>query len=330
MDRKKCDQTMISISYHGIDALFMYTQLLQEALLNIADDDTKPIKELAEYCRLHSVAAEKTIQKIEKEYRDHSPAWWYSGPYFIYSMLNHVIDGRALRKRRQAASNTFGQNLNNLYSSGYNIIRDNLVPGISSTANQFSQNFDQYKQGFYQDVNQIGQNLDQYKQGFYQGVNQIGQNLDQYKQNLYQGASQFGQNWDQYKQNFNQGINQLTQGWDRFPQNFIPQYPYTNNNNNYANNQYGYNVPQNPNSMNYNYNFPSNTYQNYNARQDNPYAANNYYNSWSGQPAINAPYYSGNSGGQWYQNLNGQKRSNEGIPLNSVAYANQKPMSRRK
>ncbi|CAF4323488.1 unnamed protein product, partial [Rotaria sordida] len=91
MDRKKCDQIMISISYHGIDALFMYTQLLKEALLNIADDDTKSIKELAEYCRLHSVASEKTIQKIEKEYRDHSPAWWHTGPYFIYSMLNHGL-----------------------------------------------------------------------------------------------------------------------------------------------------------------------------------------------------------------------------------------------
>ncbi|CAF2981186.1 unnamed protein product [Rotaria sp. Silwood2] len=25
---------------------------------------------------------------IEREYRNHSPIWWYTGPYFIYSMLN--------------------------------------------------------------------------------------------------------------------------------------------------------------------------------------------------------------------------------------------------
>ncbi|CAF4737393.1 unnamed protein product, partial [Rotaria sp. Silwood2] len=51
IDRRNCDQDMISISFDRIDPLFMYTQLLKEALLDIDDDDAKSIKELAEYCR---------------------------------------------------------------------------------------------------------------------------------------------------------------------------------------------------------------------------------------------------------------------------------------
>ncbi|CAF1342469.1 unnamed protein product [Rotaria sordida] len=91
IDCEHCDQDMIPISYHGIDALFMYTQLLKEALLEIEDDDTKSIKELVEYYRLQGNASEKTLEKIEREYRNHTPIWWYTGPYFIYSMLNHGL-----------------------------------------------------------------------------------------------------------------------------------------------------------------------------------------------------------------------------------------------
>ncbi|CAF4221967.1 unnamed protein product, partial [Rotaria sordida] len=91
IDRRNCDRGMISISFNRIDPLFMYTQLLKEALLEIEDDDTKSIKELVEYCRLHSDAADKTLKMIEKEYRNHTPIWWYTGPYFIYSMLNHGL-----------------------------------------------------------------------------------------------------------------------------------------------------------------------------------------------------------------------------------------------
>ncbi|CAF1487332.1 unnamed protein product, partial [Rotaria sordida] len=91
IDRENCDRALMSISFNGIDPLFMYTQLLKEALLDIEDDDAKSIKELVEYCRLHSDASEITLEKIEREYRDHTPIWWYTGPYFIYSMLNHGL-----------------------------------------------------------------------------------------------------------------------------------------------------------------------------------------------------------------------------------------------
>ncbi|CAF1354616.1 unnamed protein product, partial [Rotaria sp. Silwood1] len=88
IDRRNCDQDMISISFNRIDPLFMYTQLLTEALLEIEDDDAKSIKELVEYCRLQDDVSKTTLDKIEREYRNHSPIWWYTGPYFIYSMLN--------------------------------------------------------------------------------------------------------------------------------------------------------------------------------------------------------------------------------------------------
>ncbi|CAF5146124.1 unnamed protein product [Rotaria sp. Silwood1] len=52
IDRQRCDQAMIPVSFNGRDALFMYTQLLKEALLEIEDDDVKSIKDLVEYCRL--------------------------------------------------------------------------------------------------------------------------------------------------------------------------------------------------------------------------------------------------------------------------------------
>ncbi|CAF1305276.1 unnamed protein product [Rotaria sp. Silwood1] len=91
IDQENCDRAMISISFNRIDPLFMYTQLLKEALLQIEDDDAKSIKELVEYCRVQSDASKKTLEKIEEEYRNHSPIWWYTGPYFIYSMLNRGL-----------------------------------------------------------------------------------------------------------------------------------------------------------------------------------------------------------------------------------------------
>ncbi|CAF4802947.1 unnamed protein product [Rotaria sp. Silwood1] len=91
IDRENCDRAMISISFNGIDALFMYTQLLKETLLDIEDDDAKSIREFVDYCRLQGDIDENHIDKFEREYRLHTPIWWYTGPYFIYSMLNRAL-----------------------------------------------------------------------------------------------------------------------------------------------------------------------------------------------------------------------------------------------
>ncbi|CAF4216281.1 unnamed protein product [Rotaria sordida] len=70
----------------------MYTQLLKEAVLEIEDDDAKSIKDLVEYCRLQNdIDDDDEIKKVQREYRDHTPIWWYTAPYFMYSMLNRGL-----------------------------------------------------------------------------------------------------------------------------------------------------------------------------------------------------------------------------------------------
>ncbi|CAF1614471.1 unnamed protein product [Rotaria sp. Silwood1] len=91
IDRQRCDQAMIPISFNGRDTLFMYTQLLKEALLEIEDDDKKSIKDLVDYCREQDDISEDQIKLVEREYRDHTPIWWYTAETFIYPMLNRGL-----------------------------------------------------------------------------------------------------------------------------------------------------------------------------------------------------------------------------------------------
>ncbi|CAF3605602.1 unnamed protein product [Rotaria sp. Silwood1] len=91
IDRNRCDQAMISVSFNGLDPLFMYTQLLKETLLEIEDDDAKSIKDLVDYCRLHEDIPKDEIKKFQSEYRDHTPIWWYTAETFIYPMLNRGL-----------------------------------------------------------------------------------------------------------------------------------------------------------------------------------------------------------------------------------------------
>ncbi|CAF4181824.1 unnamed protein product, partial [Rotaria sordida] len=88
---QRCDQAMISVSFNGLDPLFMYTQLLKEALLEIEDDDRKSLKDLARYCREQDDILEDQIKQVENEYRNHTPIWWYTAETFIYPMLNRGL-----------------------------------------------------------------------------------------------------------------------------------------------------------------------------------------------------------------------------------------------
>ncbi|CAF5117598.1 unnamed protein product, partial [Rotaria sp. Silwood1] len=69
----------------------MYTQLLKETFLEIEDDDDESVKAFVDYCRLQSDVTKKDVDKIEQEYHNHKPIWWYTAPYFIYSMLNRGL-----------------------------------------------------------------------------------------------------------------------------------------------------------------------------------------------------------------------------------------------
>ena len=91
IDSKTYDRAMIPITFKGVDALFMYTQLLKEAILQIEDDHEKSIKEFTDYCHDQNSLSPLTIKKIKEEYFDHSPIWWYTGPYCICSMLNYGL-----------------------------------------------------------------------------------------------------------------------------------------------------------------------------------------------------------------------------------------------
>jgi Tfp pilus assembly protein PilF len=91
IDRENCDRAMISISFNGIDALFMYTQLLKECVLEIEDDDKTSIKELIDYCRLQDDISKDQIDIVEQKYPRKTPIYWYTAPYFMYSMLNRAL-----------------------------------------------------------------------------------------------------------------------------------------------------------------------------------------------------------------------------------------------
>ena len=91
IDRENCDRVMVSTSFKGIGASFIYTQLLKEAILQIEYDDKKSLKELAEYCHKQGDIPENDIAKLEIEYRSHTPIWWYTAPYFLCPMLDRGL-----------------------------------------------------------------------------------------------------------------------------------------------------------------------------------------------------------------------------------------------
>ncbi|CAF1240617.1 unnamed protein product [Rotaria sordida] len=102
---QQCDQNAISIGFISIDEelskqnldqmnqSFMYTQILKEILLTI-EFDQKSMKDFIVYCRQkfanNSIELEK-IKKLEREYNQHKPIWWYTYECFLYSMVNQAL-----------------------------------------------------------------------------------------------------------------------------------------------------------------------------------------------------------------------------------------------
>ncbi|CAF2741251.1 unnamed protein product [Rotaria sp. Silwood2] len=73
-----------------LDLSFMYTQIMKEILLTI-DFKQHHINEYTTFCRQLLATNQSELQnvhKIEREYRDRVPIWWYTYPCFLYSMLN--------------------------------------------------------------------------------------------------------------------------------------------------------------------------------------------------------------------------------------------------
>ncbi|CAF1514384.1 unnamed protein product [Adineta steineri] len=97
---QQCEQNAISISFVAsnkkldqLDPSFMYTQILKEILLTINFED-KHIREFISYCREVFVKNEydlHNVEKLERDYYDQTPIWWYTYQYFLYSMLNQAL-----------------------------------------------------------------------------------------------------------------------------------------------------------------------------------------------------------------------------------------------
>jgi tetratricopeptide (TPR) repeat protein len=102
---QQCEQNSISISIMSttddvskknldqFDSSFMYTQIFKEILLTIKFEE-KHIIEFIEYCR--DVFAEnqgelKNVDKLQRNYRDETPIWWYTYECFLYPMLNRAL-----------------------------------------------------------------------------------------------------------------------------------------------------------------------------------------------------------------------------------------------
>ncbi|CAF1196805.1 unnamed protein product [Adineta steineri] len=93
-------QNAISISFVAsnkkldqLDPSFMYTQILKETLSTINFED-KHIKQFITYCR--EAFTEKgynlhNIEKLERDYHNRTPIWWYTSEYFLHSMLNQAL-----------------------------------------------------------------------------------------------------------------------------------------------------------------------------------------------------------------------------------------------
>ncbi|CAF0765405.1 unnamed protein product [Adineta steineri] len=96
----QCEQNATSISFVAsnkkldqLDPSFMYTQILQEILLTINFED-KHFKEFITYCRDAFVENEyelDNITKLERDYHDQKPIWWYTYQCFLYTMLNQAL-----------------------------------------------------------------------------------------------------------------------------------------------------------------------------------------------------------------------------------------------
>lgn len=81
------------IELDDLDQSFMYSQLLKEILLQINFHD-KAKEEFVNYLRILYTDNQNqlnAIEEFEENYSLHSPIWWYTKEFFLYSMLNRAL-----------------------------------------------------------------------------------------------------------------------------------------------------------------------------------------------------------------------------------------------
>lgn len=78
-----------------LDQSFMYSQLIQEILLELNYNDKGKV-DLASYCRRCQASdgvgiVSPIIDEFEQDYERYSPIWWYTRDCFLYTMLNQAL-----------------------------------------------------------------------------------------------------------------------------------------------------------------------------------------------------------------------------------------------
>ena len=102
---QQCEQNAASISFVAtdgdtssknldrLDPMFMYTQIIKEALLTITFEP-KQFIDFIDYCRDTVEDNEgklEDIDKLERNYRNKTPIWWYTSQCFLFPMLNRAL-----------------------------------------------------------------------------------------------------------------------------------------------------------------------------------------------------------------------------------------------
>ncbi|CAF4483612.1 unnamed protein product, partial [Rotaria sp. Silwood2] len=102
---RECDHDTIPMSFvpkrrtaatsgqENLDQLepsFMYSVLFKEIILEIHEDDAKPLKDLVLYCGKRGIS-ESELTSFQNNYHDKSPIYWYTCEIFLYGMLNYAL-----------------------------------------------------------------------------------------------------------------------------------------------------------------------------------------------------------------------------------------------
>ena len=100
---RQSDQDSVLLSFvppnslgldQNFDRKFLCTQLMRKILLETDTTDEKSMDALATYCHTFYItnhAQLKNILRFSREYRLHSPLWWYKNEGFLSSMLNRAF-----------------------------------------------------------------------------------------------------------------------------------------------------------------------------------------------------------------------------------------------
>ncbi|CAF1496042.1 unnamed protein product [Adineta steineri] len=96
----QCEQNAIPMSFVGtnkkldqLDPSFMYTQILKEIVFSIKFNQ-KHIQDYLNYCRDAFADNEEemvNIKRLESQYHNKTPIYWYTCQMFLYPMLNRAL-----------------------------------------------------------------------------------------------------------------------------------------------------------------------------------------------------------------------------------------------